>query len=187
MSDALPKDDNTKIELTENLAKVLAEQSLTHLEYKDESVHIVLKKEQPSVAEALPMLMQGSNGFLPDANSANSANRDAVASELPGTNQSSGGGTKNEAANTAQAQQLGTSITAPLVGIAYSAKEPGAAAFVSVGDKVSEGTVLCLIEAMKMFNEVKAPFSGTITQVLFEDGKLVEFGEQLFSLEKQSS
>ena len=74
-------------------------------------------------------------------------------------------------------------ISAPLVGIAYRAKEPGATPFVTVGDTVEEGAVLCLIEAMKMFNEIKAPAAGTVTGIHFEDAKLVEYGAPLISLD----
>lgn len=71
-------------------------------------------------------------------------------------------------------------VTAPLVGLAYRSKEPGATPFVEVGDEVAQGEVLCLIEAMKLFNEVKAPRAGTISKVLFKDGDLIEYGAPLF-------
>ena len=73
-------------------------------------------------------------------------------------------------------------VTAPLVGIAYRSKEPGAPPFVNQGDTVQEGTVLCLIEAMKMFNEVKAPCAGTVATIHFKDADLVEHGAPLLSL-----
>ena len=77
----------------------------------------------------------------------------------------------------------GQTIDSPMVGTFYAAPNPGAKDFVSVGDKISEGDVLCIIEAMKMMNEVKADSSGTIKQVLIENSEPVEFGQPLFVIE----
>ena len=77
----------------------------------------------------------------------------------------------------------GKTIDSPMVGTFYAAPNPGAKDFVSVGDKISEGDVLCIIEAMKMMNEVKADSSGTIKQVLIENAEPVEFGQPLFVIE----
>ena len=77
----------------------------------------------------------------------------------------------------------GKTVDSPMVGTFYAAPNPGAKDFVSVGDKISEGDVLCIIEAMKMMNEVKADSSGTIKQVLIENAEPVEFGQPLFVIE----
>ena len=77
----------------------------------------------------------------------------------------------------------GKTIDSPMVGTFYAAPNPGAKDFVSVGDKISEGDVLCIIEAMKMMNEVKADSSGVIKQVLIENAEPVEFGQPLFVIE----
>jgi len=74
-------------------------------------------------------------------------------------------------------------VTSPMVGVAYTAAEPGAAAFVNIGDAVSEGQVVLLIEAMKVFNQIKAPRSGTVKNILVESGSPVEFGEPLLIIE----
>lgn len=74
-------------------------------------------------------------------------------------------------------------VTSPMVGVAYTAAEPGAAAFVNVGDSVSEGQVVLLIEAMKVFNQIKAPKGGTVKNILVESGSPVEFGEPLLIIE----
>ena len=70
-------------------------------------------------------------------------------------------------------------ITAPLVGTFYAASAPDAAPFVQVGDKVKKGQTVCLMEAMKMMNEVHAPCDCTIEAILQEDGALVSFGDPL--------
>lgn len=75
-------------------------------------------------------------------------------------------------------------ITSPLVGTFYRAPSPGAKVFVEVGAAVSEGTTVCIIEAMKLMNEIPAEVRGTITDVLVENGKPVEFGERLFRVRR---
>ena len=77
----------------------------------------------------------------------------------------------------------GKEIKSPMVGTFYGAPNPGADTFVKVGDTVNEGDVLCIIEAMKMMNEVKADFSGTIIEIIPEDAEPVEFGQTLFLLD----
>ena len=78
----------------------------------------------------------------------------------------------------------GKSINSPMVGTFYSSPNPGADTFVKVGDKVSEGDVLCIIEAMKMMNEVKSDYNGIIKEVLISDADPVEYGEALFIIEE---
>ena len=74
-------------------------------------------------------------------------------------------------------------VPSPMVGTAYVASEPGARPFVDVGSKVAAGDTLLIIEAMKTMNQIPAPRAGTVTQVLFEDGQPVEFGEPLMIIE----
>ncbi len=71
-------------------------------------------------------------------------------------------------------------ITSPMVGTFYRATDPEAAAFADVNDSVSENTTVCIIEAMKVMNEINAEVKGTITKVLVENGTPVQFGEPLF-------
>ena len=87
-----------------------------------------------------------------------------------------------EAAPVSPADHPGV-VTSPMVGVAYTAAEPGAAAFVNVGDTVTEGQVVLLIEAMKVFNQIKAPRGGTVKNLLVESGSPVEFGEPLMIIE----
>ena len=78
----------------------------------------------------------------------------------------------------------GKSINSPMVGTFYSSPNPGADSFVKVGDKVSEGDILCIIEAMKMMNEVKSDYNGVIKEILISDAEPVEYGEALFIIEE---
>lgn len=77
----------------------------------------------------------------------------------------------------------GHQICAPMVGTFYSASSPDTPAFVNVGQKVNLGDTICIIEAMKMFNEIEADRAGTIRSVLIENGAPVEFGQPLFVIE----
>ncbi|KAA2211716.1 acetyl-CoA carboxylase biotin carboxyl carrier protein [Teichococcus oryzae] len=74
-------------------------------------------------------------------------------------------------------------VTSPMVGVAYLSPEPGAAPFVQLGAKVAAGQTLLLIEAMKTFNQIKAPKAGTVTRILIESGTPVEYGEPLLVVE----
>lgn len=74
-------------------------------------------------------------------------------------------------------------INSPMVGVAYLAPEPGAANFVAVGQQVAAGQTVLLIEAMKTFNQIKAPKAGTVTRILVENSAPVEYGEVLMILE----
>lgn len=76
----------------------------------------------------------------------------------------------------------GTYITSPMVGTYYSTPDPEEPPFVRVGDKVEKNTVVCIIEAMKVMNEIKAGAIGTIAEVLIEAGQPVEFGAKLFRI-----
>ena len=71
-------------------------------------------------------------------------------------------------------------IVSPMVGTFYSAPEPGKPAYVQAGDKVNASKVVCIVEAMKLFNEIEAEVTGEIVKVLVEDGQLVEYGQPLF-------
>jgi acetyl-CoA carboxylase biotin carboxyl carrier protein len=74
-------------------------------------------------------------------------------------------------------------VISPMVGTAYRGPAPGAAPFVDIGSKVTAGETLLIIEAMKTMNQIPAPRSGTVTQILIEDGQPVEFGEPLAIIE----
>ncbi len=74
-------------------------------------------------------------------------------------------------------------VTSPMVGTFYRAPAPGAPPFVEVGSRVAPGTVLCIIEAMKLMNELEAEVSGTVAEILVENGQPVEYGQVLFRID----
>ncbi len=75
---------------------------------------------------------------------------------------------------------VGHVVKSPMVGTFYRASSPGAKSFVEVGSVVKEGDAICIIEAMKILNEIEADASGTITQILVDNGQAVEFGQPMF-------
>jgi len=81
------------------------------------------------------------------------------------------------------APDTGKAITSPMVGTFYSSPSPEDPAFVKVGDTVTADTVVCIVEAMKVMNEVKAGISGKVTEILVENGHPVEYGTKLFRVE----
>lgn len=83
-------------------------------------------------------------------------------------------------AEAAAAVAQGHTVKSPMVGTFYRSSAPGAKAFVEIGSQVKEGDTLCIIEAMKILNEIEADKSGTVTQILGENGQAVEFGQPLF-------
>ncbi len=82
----------------------------------------------------------------------------------------------------APATSSGPTINSPMVGTFYRSAAPGEKAFINIGDPVDENTTVCIIEAMKVMNEIKAETRGTIARILAEDGKPVQYGQPLFEL-----
>jgi oxaloacetate decarboxylase alpha subunit len=98
-------------------------------------------------------------------------------------------GSPGEAAGThpagpaaADREPVATVVNAPVVGTFYRAGAPDAAPFVAVGDRVESGDVLCVIEAMKLMNDIKADFAGEVVDILAENGQAVEYGQPLFAI-----
>lgn len=91
-------------------------------------------------------------------------------------------GTAPAPAAAAKAEPAGPTINSPMVGTFYRSSSPGEKPFANIGDSVDENTNVCIIEAMKVMNEIKAELRGTIVRVLVEDGKPVQYGQPLFEL-----
>ena len=87
------------------------------------------------------------------------------------------------AAPAADAAPAGHTVKSPMVGTFYRSSSPGAKPFVEVGDAVKEGDTICIIEAMKILNEIEADKSGTVKQMLCENGQAVEYGQPMFIIE----
>ena len=83
----------------------------------------------------------------------------------------------------AEPKSGGNEVKSPMVGTFYSAPEPGAKPYVSVGSRVSKGQILCIIEAMKIMNEIESEVAGVVTEVLASDAQPVEYGQPLFRID----
>jgi acetyl-CoA carboxylase biotin carboxyl carrier protein len=83
-------------------------------------------------------------------------------------------------------EEDGYEVKAPMVGTYYAASSPGAAPYVQVGDRINEGDTLCIIEAMKMMNQIESEVSGTIKSIRIQNGEPVEFGQTLFVIDQRS-
>ena len=143
----------------ENLVKLIqavSDSELTQFAYRENGVNISMKKEQKLVT------VNGSNagGML-----------DMAAFELEG---------EKSLAGQKGSQAEGNVVKSPLVGTFYSAQSPDAEPFVKVGDTVSKGQVLGIVEAMKLMNEIESDYAGTVKQVLVSNEEVVEFGQPLF-------
>lgn len=147
------------IETLKEYIKVLEESSLAEIEISDEEDTVRLAK--PAV-EAPVVSFNGSLGAQAPAAAPAPAVSTPAAPAAPAVS--------------------GKTIKSPMVGVFYAAPSPEKPAFVSVGDTVSKGDVVCIIEAMKIMNEITADESGTITEVLVNNGDLVEFDQPLFKI-----
>lgn len=139
------------------LVRLMVENDLSELDLKDQEETVTIKRGvtgAPMVAAAAPMAF-------------------ARPAALPATD-----GEPGEAAPASDAGLI--AVESPMVGTFYSAANPESPPFVQVGASVSSGTVVCLIEAMKVFNEIKSEVAGTIERVLVNSGDAVEFGQKLF-------
>ena len=103
--------------------------------------------------------------------------------QMPAVTYAAPAGTAQAAALSAADEDVDFAIVkSPIVGTFYRAPEPGAAAFVDVGQTVKKGQVLCIIEAMKLMNEINAECDGELVKVFVENGQAVQYGERLFAI-----
>ena len=92
-----------------------------------------------------------------------------------------------EPAAPAEPEEDGFEVTAPMVGTFYAASSPGAAPYVQVGDRVNEGDTLCIIEAMKMMNQIDADVSGVVKSIRLQNGEPVEFGQTMVVIDQRQN
>ncbi len=90
---------------------------------------------------------------------------------------------KEAAAKSPEEKKTSSEIKSPMVGTFYAAPSPGAKPYTAIGDIIKSGDVVCIIEAMKLMNEIKAEVGGKVVQILVENGEAVEFGQTLFTIE----
>ncbi len=149
------------VDYIEKLAKVIADNGLTEISLEEGEQAITIRKDLPEViAAAAPV----------PAYSAPQAAPQQVAPVQTDTPK-------------AESAHKGKAITSPMVGTFYSAPSPDADPFVEVGKSISQGDVVCIVEAMKLMNEIESEFSGTVTEICVKDGQPVEYGQTLMYIE----
>ena len=144
------------IKYIEKLAKLIKENQLTELSVKDGEQTVTLKKEA-KMAEAVQVMPQ-------------------IQKQQPVQ-------PKEQPVEEKQAKKTDKVIKSPMVGTFYKAPAAGAPPFVEVGGLVAQGEVVCIIEAMKLMNEIESEFSGKVTEICVTDGQPVEFGQVLMYVE----
>jgi acetyl-CoA carboxylase biotin carboxyl carrier protein len=151
-------------DLVRDLAKVLAEQNLSEIEFEHGEMRLRLARTiaAPAMAHAPAAVI---------------AHAPLPASVAPAPVASAAPAQKDDLRNDPRA------VVSPMVGTAYLSPEPGSAAFVKVGDTVSEGQTLLIVEAMKTFNPIAAPRAGKVVQIIIADAQPVEYGEPLLLIE----
>ncbi|MEE2941066.1 MAG: acetyl-CoA carboxylase biotin carboxyl carrier protein [Planctomycetota bacterium] len=156
------------LKLIRNLVRIMERGEVDELEIEDDKAGLrVHLRRGPSGGYAAPSVMMMQGGQAP-------------ASPV-GDAPLSGGDAGGSSATDAPARAAGVEeITSPMIGTFYSSPSPEADAFTRVGERVGDESVVCIIEAMKVMNEIKAECSGEIVEVLVENGEPVEFGQPLF-------
>ena len=153
MSDAKSAIDKSMIR---DLAALMDETGLTEIEIEQNAIRLRVARQLAPVASYAPMPAAGPVAI---AGSAAAPAAKSAGAEHPGT------------------------VKSPMVGTAYRSPEPGAATFVEVGGKVQSGQTVLIVEAMKTMNHIPAPKSGTVVQIMVQDGQPVEYGEPLLVIE----
>lgn len=146
-------------ELVRRLSHLLQENELSEIEYESGDTRIRIARQLQQV-HSVPAPAPPQQAHSPGSQGASRPGPEATAEHVPAG-----------------------AVTSPMVGTVYVAGEPGAAAFVQIGDQVSKGQTVLIIEAMKVMNPLPAPHDGTVSQILVSDGQPVEFGEPLLVIE----
>lgn len=147
------------------MAEILDKNNLSEIEYEDEGCRISLKRELKVAAMPAPMPMPASLPMSAPAVAANTGSSTPVTETEEDYSKNPG------------------SVKSPMVGVVYLSSDPNSPNYVKIGDTVAEGDTVCLIEAMKTYNPVKAHKGGKVSKILVESGDPVEYGEPLVVIE----
>ena len=151
-----------EIEYIEKIAKIVADNNLSEITLEDGEQAIVVRKESNVIAASVAPATAPVVAPVAQAPASISIQKEEKA---------------------AASASKGTPITSPMVGAFYAAPAPGAKPFVKVGDTVSAGQVVCIVEAMKLMNEIESEVSGKVVEICVEDGQSVEYGQVLMYVE----
>lgn len=152
-----------KLNEIKELIKIVDKSTIEEFEIENEGARLYISKPKPHMVQAAPIhtAPQAQPAVVEQPSSAPSspeAYKEAAQVKDPGLYE----------------------ITSPMVGTFYGSPSPGADSYVQIGDKVKESSVVCIVEAMKLMNEIEAEVKGEIVEILVENSQLVEFGQPLF-------
>ena len=147
------------------LVKILEGSTLAELAYEDTDIKVSLNRATKATLVAAPM-----------------ASAPAIATPTSGSTPATAAAA---AAQKAKDEEGMVVVKSPFVGTFYSAPKPGAPPFAQVGERVRRGQTICIIEAMKLMNEIEAEADGVVVEILAENGKAVQYGDALFRLKKR--
>ena len=151
----------------------LDQSSLAYFEFTNDNERLLLAKEVPQVAGPAPVVVTDvTESAALTAPASLAAPAPVAAPEV----------VESPAAPAPEPAAVGKEVPAPMVGVVYLQANPDADPYVQVGDSVKKGQVLCLIEAMKLMNEIVAPQDGVVSAILVENENIVEYGQALFRI-----
>jgi len=156
------------LKLVKNLLDLISKSDVNEVSIEEGDFKIKVKKQSEMPAANLQYSMPAQQQVPPQAQPA----------------EQSAAQTETSAKTESSSQPDGEVVKSPIVGTFYEAPSPDSDAFIKVGDKVSAGDTLCIIEAMKIMNEIDAEFSGTVEKIIVDDGQPVEFDQPLFIIKK---
>ncbi len=169
------KGTSMKLNEIQDLIKFVAKSGVSEVELENKDFKIIIKtgsgksKDAPILVQAAPMAMPQAQPVM----------------QAPQPVAQTGGGQKTEAPKEAPATDDSKYVTikSPMIGTFYRKSGPDKPPFVNVGDEITKGSVVCVIEAMKLFNEIESEISGKIVKVLVDDSSPVEYDQPLFLVE----
>lgn len=174
------------------LLKIVAESGVAEVEIEEDEFKLVVRKNPPSVTLQPPMFPQYAMSYPPSGFPAQAQAPAQQPAPAPSTNQNPPAAEpapEPEAAPTEAKEERRAEnevvVKAPIVGTFYRAPAPDEDPFVDVGDEVGQGDVLCIIEAMKLMNEIECEVRGTVKKILAEDAQPVEYDQPLFIIEAE--
>jgi len=164
-----------KVEQVLELVKAVSDSELTEFKYEEDGVKLSLKTSDKIIQVQAPAAPAAAPVIAPAVMPA------AAPAPVPAAAPvSAPADAEASAAVSAESEVKGNVVKSPLVGTFYAAPAEDADPFVKVGDSVKEGQVLAIVEAMKLMNEIESDFTGTVTEILVENGQAVEYGQPLF-------
>ena len=162
------------------ILKIVAESDVAEVEIDEDGIKVTVRKDAPTVTLQSPAYYPPPPQYYPPQPAPGVTSYPDSAAGQPGTNQSKTSDSSPAPEATADNETI---VRAPIVGTYYHAPSPDSDVYVKVGSSVTEGTVLCIIEAMKLMNEIECEVTGTVRQILVKDGEPVEYDQPLFVVE----